>query len=73
MWLCEAVTKVDEPQCGEGSALPDREHKARHDDRGGAVGTTAGDRRARAPPLRWDLVTERRGIAGDHKAIPRAA
>ena len=59
--------EVDEAQGGEGSACPaDREHQPRHDDGGGAVRTTAGDRRAGATPLRWDLATERRGVAGDH-------
>src|SRR5829696_7450593 len=65
--------EVDEPECRESSALPaNRKHKASHDDRGGAVGTTASDRRAGAPPLRWDLATERRGVAGDHKATRSA-
>ena len=45
----------------------DCEHEARHDDGGGAVRTAAGDRRAGATPLRWDLATERRGEAGDHE------
>ena len=65
--------KVDEAQGCEGSALPaDREHQARHDDRGGAVRTAASDRRAGATPLRWDLATERRGVAGDHEATRSA-
>ena len=59
---------VDKAQCREGSALPaDREHQAGHDDGGGAVRTTASDRRAGATPLRWDLATERRVVAGDHE------
>ena len=64
--------KVDEPQGGEGSALPgDREHKASHDDRGGAVRTTACDRCAGATPLSWHRGSKRRVEAGDHaRAIP---
>jgi hypothetical protein len=60
--------KVDQAQGCEGSALPaDCEHEARHDNRGGAVRPTASHRRAGATPLRWDLATERRVEAGDHK------
>ena len=65
--------EVDEAQGGEGSALPDREHQARHDDRGGAVRTAAGDRRAGATPLRWDRRAEGRGVAGDHALRDRRA
>src|SRR5829696_3176234 len=58
---------VDEAQCSEASALPrDCEHQAGHDDGGGAVRTTAGDRCAGTAPLRWDLAAIRRGVAGDH-------
>ena len=58
--------KVDQAQGGKGSALPDREHQAGHDNRGGAVRTTAGHRCAGAAPLRWHLATERRIEASDH-------
>ena len=59
---------VDEAKCGKGPALPaDREHQPRYDDGGGAVRTAASDRGAGTTPLRWDLATERRVEAGDHK------
>ena len=53
--------EVDEAQGGEGPAQPDREHQASHDDRSGAVRTAASDRRAGAPPLRWDRGYEKAG------------
>ena len=58
---------VDEAQGCERSALPgDREHQPRHDDRGGAVRTTASNCCAGTAPLRWDRGAIRRGEAGDH-------
>ena len=60
--------EVDKAEGCEGPALPgDCEHQAGHDDRGGAVRPTAGDRRAGAAPLRGDLATERRVEASDHE------
>ena len=73
MWLCNGRDHVDEAQGGKGPACPaDCEHEAGHNDGGGAVRTAASNCCAGASPLRWDLATERRGVAGDHEATRSA-
>ena len=63
---------LDEAQGAEGSALPDREHRASHDDRRCAVRPAAGHRRAGAPPLGWGRSAERWDVAGDHEPMRSA-